>query len=249
MLSSGFKFQADIFTDKPSLIPRNPTLDNYRYVFKETIFGRWYLNSIFVACLTTGTSVLVTSLGAYSLSRFRFRGSTAVSVWILSSQMLPRVLLIIPLFLIFFKMKLLNTHPALIIAYTTFTIPFCTWMLKGYFDSIPKELEQAAMIDGCNRLTAFTKILVPSALPGIAAVALFAFLQGWNELLMATVLLKSEELATLSVGLTRIVGVSHQHLWGPIMAECTLIVLVPLAMFIYLQKYLISGLTSGSMKG
>ncbi len=249
MLSSGFKYQEDIFTLNPSLIPTRPTLENYSYVFKETLFGRWYLNSLFIAFATTGLSITVTSLAAYSLSRFSFRGSTGISIWILSSQMLPRVLLVIPLFLVFYRLKLLNTHSALIIAYATFTLPFCTWMLKGYFDSIPKELEQAAMIDGCSRFGAFVRVLIPSALPGIAAVALFAFLQGWNELLMATVLLKSDELTTLSVGITRAMGASQQYLWGPIMAQCTMIILVPLAIFIYLQRYLISGLTSGAVKG
>ena len=249
MLSTSFKVQEDIFSANPTLIPERPTLDNYGYVFRETLFARWYLNSLFIALCTTISSIMVTSLAAYSLSRFRFRGSIGISIWILSSQMLPRVLLVVPLFLVFYKIKLLNTHPALIIAYTTFTIPFCTWMLKGYFDSIPKELEQAAMIDGCNRFSAFIKILIPSALPGIAAVALFAFLQGWNELLMATVLIKSEAKTVLSVGITRALGPSQQYLWGPIMAQCAMIIIVPLLIFIFVQKYLVSGLTSGAVKG
>jgi ABC-type glycerol-3-phosphate transport system permease component len=249
MLSSGFKYQEDVFTLEPTLIPKRPTLENYKFVLKETPFGRWYLNSLFIAACTTVASITVTSLGAYGLSRFRFRGSTGVSIWILSSQMLPGVLLVVPLFLVFYKIGLLNTRPALIIAYTTFTIPFCTWMLKGYFDSIPKELEQAAMIDGCSRFGAFIRILIPSALPGIAAVALFAFLRGWNELLMATVLLKSDKLTTLSVGMTRDMGASQQYLWGPIMAQSTMIIVVPLAIFIYVQRYLIAGLTAGAVKG
>lgn len=248
LFSSSFKPPQQLFSTPPTFVPSPPTTVHYRTVFASNFLTE-LRNSLFVAAATTMGSLVVTSLAAYGLSRFRFRGRTLVSFLIIASQMLPGVLLLIPLFVVFSRLNLVNSHLGLAVAYTTFTIPFATWMLKGYFDSLPTELEEAGMVDGCTRLSAFLRVLLPAALPGVSAVALYALLLSWNELIMASVLTRTPGLFTVPVALNVFSAPDAEWWMGPMMAKSVLFVLPVMVIFLYLQRFLVSGLTAGAVKG
>lgn len=247
VVSTSFKDVSEIYAPVPTFIPRHPTLRNYVYLWFNTNFPKYFVNSLSVSFGNAFLSVLVATLAAYGLSRFRFRGRNVVIMWLLSSQMLPLVLLVIPLFTILLKLKLLNTLVGLVLIYCAFSLPFCTWMLKGYFDSIPRELDEAALVDGCSRLGAALRIVFPLAAPGVIATALFAFVLAWQEYLLALTFIRTDELRTLAVGITYFLGF-RQVQWGPITAA-SVIVTVPVAIFfVYLQKFLVQGMTLGGTK-
>lgn len=248
MLSSSFKKLGEMMVVPPTIIPLRPTLENYSIVFNETSFVSSLFNSFRVAGMTVLFSMIIATLSAYSLSRFRFKGSSELCVAIVAAQMIPGICRIIPLFVMLNKFHLTNNLWGVIISYTTFSLPFCTWMLKGYFDSIPVELEQSAMIDGCTELGALRKVLLPICAPAIAAVALFAFIVAWNELMLARALLSSEEKYTLAVHLSTF-SMDEAPYWGMLMAMSVLITIPSLILFSYLQKYMVAGLTGGAIKG
>ena len=248
MVSSSFKGLGDIMSIPPRIIPQEPTLDNYDMVFEETSFVNALFNSLQVAFATVIFSMIIATFSAYALSRFRFKGNVTLSICIIAAQMIPSVSRIIPLFVVFQTYGLLNNLLGVITAYTTAALPFCTWMLKGYFDSIPIELEQAAMVDGCTEIQAMRRVLLPVAAPAIATVALFAFIVAWNELLMARALLKSERLYTLSVHLSNF-ATDELTNWGMLMAYSAMVTIPSLIFFTYLQRQIISGLTGGAVKG
>jgi ABC-type glycerol-3-phosphate transport system permease component len=193
-------------------------------------------------------SIWLAAMGAYAISRFRFPGRRLVSVFILVVQMLPSVVLIIPLFIVMRKMQLLNNHLSLIVSYTTFTLPLCIWVLKGFFDQIPRELEEAALIDGCSGGTAFFKVILPLTLPGIAATGIYAFIGAWNEFVFAMTFINIDELNTMPVGLTTFFGQFTVE-WNQLMAASVLFTLPSLLFFGVARKYLAAGLVSGAVKG
>jgi ABC-type glycerol-3-phosphate transport system permease component len=188
MISTSFKPPQEIYSE-PSLIPHNPTLDGYKdMMFKSSRnfnMKNWAINSIIVSTSTTIFSLLIASLGGYGISRFRFRGKAFLSYVILMTQVLPGSLLIIPLYVLLNNLNLLNSLTALVLAYTTFSVPFCTWMMKGFFDTIPKSLDEAASVDGCGKIRTFFTVILPLATPGLVATGLFSFISGWNEYLFA----------------------------------------------------------------
>jgi ABC-type glycerol-3-phosphate transport system permease component len=249
MLTSSFKQRKEIFTRVPVLLPRRPTLINYRYIFTETPAGRYALNSLFIASTTVVLALVITTLGAYALSRFRFKARRHLGTYLIGGQMFPAVLMLIPVFTLLARLELVNTYFGLILINTMGTLPFCTWMLKGYFDTVPVELEESAMIDGCGRLSAIARVFLPVAAPGIAAVALFAFTNAWQEFMFALTMMKDMEKYTLSVGINFFVGIQGTVVWGNIMAMAVLIVVPGLIFFLFLQRYMISGLTAGAVKG
>lgn len=248
MLGGSFKKLTEMFALPPRIIPLDPTMDNYGIVFYETAFVRCFFNSFQVAGLTVLFSVIIATLSAYSLSRFRFKGNPEVCVAVVAAQMIPGIVRIIPLFVMLHRFHLTDSLWGVIVSYTTFSLPFCTWMLKGYFDSIPPELEQAAMVDGCTELGALRRVLLPVCAPAIAAVSLFAFIVAWNELMLARALLSSEEKYTLAVHLSHFAADEAPY-WGMLMAFSVLITIPSLVFFAYLQKYIVTGLTGGAIKG
>ncbi len=248
MLSSSFKSRREIFTRVPILIPQQPTLANYQYVLTQTPAMRYFGNSLFVALSTTVLALILTTLGAYALSRFRFRGRRELGAWLIGGQMFPGVLMLIPLFVTLTRLNLVNTYAGLIIVYCVGAIPFSTWMLKGYFDTVPVELEEAAMIDGCSRLQGIWRVFLPVAAPGVAAVALFAFTSAWPEFMFAMTMMKDMNKYTLSVGINFFVGIAGSVVWGNIMAMAVLIIVPGLIIFLFLQRYMITGLTAGAVK-
>ena len=248
MVVTSLKSWAGIFTYPPTFLPEDYAASSYREVFETTRLWLWLVNSAKVTIPTTALSLALAATGAYALSRFKYRGKDAYGFLILVTQMLPGTLLLIPIYLIFKNANLLDNHVGLVIAYTTFSLPFCLWMQKGYFDTIPVELEEAALVDGCSRLEALVRIVLPLSLPGLAVTAMFAFVLGWNEFVFAATLLSTPELATNPVGLASFVS-EYGTPWASIMAASAVSSLPVLLLFLFLQRYLLYGLTAGAVKG
>ncbi len=230
------------------IIPEDATLENYRVLLTETPFLRWMFNSTFVALVVTLTGVAFASTAGYALSRYKFRGRDGLMRGLLVTQMFPATMLLLPLYIMLIYLGLINSFLGLIIIYTATALPFCIWQMKGYYDTIPIDLEEAAKIDGCTSWQAFYKIVFPLALPALVITALFSFMTAWNEYVVANVVLQDQELFTLPLGL-RMFQSSMTTQWG-LYAAGSLIVSVPVVvLFIALSRYLISGLTLGSVKG
>jgi arabinogalactan oligomer / maltooligosaccharide transport system permease protein len=228
--------------------PANFSVKNFTDVLTEQPFGRWLLNSVIVSLLTTVLGVFLACTAAYAFSRFRFPGRDQGLLAFLVSQMFPGTLMLIPLFIIIVKwLGLGNTFWGLIIVYATTAIPFCVWMLKGYFDTIPIDLEEAARIDGASPQVIFFRIILPLAKPAIAITALFSFMTAWNEFILASVFMESEANYTAPVGLRFFVG-GFSSQWGFFAAGSVIVSLPVVILFMYLQKYLVSGLTAGGVK-
>jgi arabinogalactan oligomer/maltooligosaccharide transport system permease protein len=228
--------------------PANFSAKNFVDVMTEQPFGRWLLNSVIVSLMTTVLGVFLACTAAYAFSRFRFPGRDNGMLAFLVSQMFPGTLMLIPLFIIIVKwLGLGNTFWGLIIVYATTAIPFCVWMLKGYFDTIPVDIEESARIDGASPQTIFFRIILPLAKPAIAITALFSFMTAWNEFILASVFMESEANYTAPVGLRFFVG-GFSSQWGFFAAGSVIVSLPVVILFMYLQKYLVSGLTAGSVK-
>ena len=248
MVLVSFKPEYEVFARELSLLPRQPTLDNYRMIFTFIPYPRFFFNSLLVAVVTTLVSTAVSTLAAYSFSRFRFRGRAAIAFLMLATQMFPLVTGIIPLYLVFSRLELINTYWCLFIAYVAFTVPFCTWMLKGFFDTIPREIEEVAIVDGCSRLQVLAHILMPLSKPALVATGVFCFILSWNEFLYATVLTTSDGVRTLPAALGMMIGQGYTQ-WGGLNAAGLLTTIPVIAFFLYFQRYLVRGLTAGAMKG
>jgi len=249
LLSTSFKQPQEMVELHPSLIPKHPTLQNYVTAFTEQDLARSALNSLIVAGTSAALVVLIAMPAAYSLVRFRTRLTTITLGWVLVSQLFPFVLLVIPLFLILKEAGLTNTRFGLILVYVTWSLPFALWMLQGFVRGIPRELEEAASVDGATRLQVLRRVVAPLLAPGLVATALFAFISGWNEFFFALVLLKSPELATLPVTLARFVGVEGIARLGPLAAGSLLATLPSLIFFAVLQRRLAEGSLAGAVKG
>ena len=222
---------------------------NFVSVMTDQPFGQWIRNSALVAAATTVVGVALACTGAYAFSRFRFPGRRAGMMAFLVSQMFPGTLTLIPLYIIIVQwLGLGGTRIGLVIVYATTSIPFSVWMLKGYFDTIPRELEEAALIEGAGPGTVFWRIILPLAKPAIAITALFSFMTAWNEFILAATFMSQEELYTAPVGLKFFVG-GFQQQWGYFAAGSIIVSAPVVALFLYLQRYLVSGLTAGSVKG
>ncbi len=229
--------------------PENFSLDNFRSLFNDQPFLRWLANGALVATATTILGVFLSSTAAYAFSRFRFPGRRAGLMSFLVSQMFPGTLMLIPLYIIVVQwLELGSTFTGLVLVYCTIAIPFCVWMMKGYFDTIPKELEESALIDGASQATIFLRIVLPLAKPAVAVTALFSFMTGWNEFIIAATFMNREDMYTGPVGLRFFVGGFSQQ-WGYFAAGSVIAAIPVVILFLFLQKYLVSGLTAGAVKG
>lgn len=247
MLSTSLKSVTETFTIPPRWIPQDLTFDAYVRIWQDYPFPRNILNSFIVVSGATLVSISFSALAGYGASRFRFAGRGALLTFLLITQMFPSIMLLIPYFKLLNTLNLLNTYPGLMLAYISFTIPICSWMMLGYFQTIPKELDAAAAIDGASRFRIFAQIILPLALPGMAATAIYAFLVGWNEYMFALVLTTSAQMETVPVGIGQLIG-QYRVQWNDMMA-ISLAVSVPLTiLFLFLQRYLVSGMTAGAVK-
>jgi multiple sugar transport system permease protein len=228
--------------------PSPLVLDNYRQLLRKTDFVAWYGNSITVAVSSTLLAAAIGTIGAYALARLSFRGRAFMSSAVLITYLVPPSILFIPLYAQMRNLGLADSLAGLIAAYPSFTVPFVTWLLMGYFESIPVELEEAAMIDGATRFGAFRRIILPLAAPGVLAASLYAFTQAWNEFLYALVFITDVKLRTLPVGLSTFIT-GDVYGWGYLMAGAVLTTLPVIVAYIYLQRYMVEGLTAGSVKG
>ncbi|MEV0595810.1 sugar ABC transporter permease [Nonomuraea cavernae] len=223
------------------------SLGNYARVLGETEFPLWLLNSALVAALTTVLGVFLAATTGYAVSRFRFPGLRSVMWLLLVTQMFPVAVLIVPLYNLMAALGLLNQIPGLVIAYMTIAVPFCAWMMKSYFDTVPRELDQAAMVDGLTPFGAFWRVILPLARPGIAVTAFYCFMTAWGEVGYATIFMSQENKRTLGVGLQQFVG-QHWSDWGLMTASAVLIAIPAGAVFLLVQRHLITGLTAGATK-
>jgi len=223
-------------------------VENYTQLLTKTDFAIWYRNSAFVAVSSTFVATAVGTIGAYALARLRFLGRAFLSSATLITYLVPPSILFIPLYAQIRTMGLAHSLAGLIAAYPSFTVPFVTWLLMGYFGSIPEELEEAAMIDGATRFGAFRRIILPLAAPGVLAASLFAFTQAWNEFLYALVFISDVKQRTLPVGLSTFIT-GDVYGWGYLMAGAVLTTLPVILVYTYLQRYMVEGLTAGSVKG
>ncbi|MBI4346549.1 MAG: sugar ABC transporter permease [Elusimicrobia bacterium] len=212
------------------------------------LFGRNLLASLVVSGATTLIGLVLAITAAYALSRFRFPGREAGMQTLLVSQMFPATLMLIPIYAILQKLRLLNSWTGLAVVYSTNSLPFCVWMLKGYFDTIPRDLEEAAIMDGAEPWQAFVKVVLPLAKPALAVTALFSFMTAWNEFILAATLLNDASLFTLPVALQRLVG-EYRVEWGKFAAGAIVVSVPVMALFFALQKHLVGGLTAGGVKG
>lgn len=248
IVTTSLKTTAQISERRSIFWPEPATTQQYTSLLTDTPFLTWLLNSVFVAAVSTLVSVALASLAAYALSRLRFRGAGTLTTLLLITYLLPGTLLFIPLYQTLTTLGVINSHTALILTYPTFLLPFATWVLMGYFRSIPVELEEAARIDGASRLYIFWRITLPLAAPAILSVTLFAFTNAWNEFLFAFVFITSESLRTLPIGLQSLV-VGDILPWGKLMAA-SLLTAIPVAiLYVYAQRFLAEGLTVGAVKG
>jgi arabinogalactan oligomer/maltooligosaccharide transport system permease protein len=229
--------------------PERISVENFRSLFADQPFARWLLNSAIVALLTTLVGVMLASTAAYAFSRFRFPGRRSGLMLFLVAQMFPGTLMMIPLYIIIVQwLGLGSRYTALVLMYSVTAIPFCVWMMKGYFDTIPKELEESALIDGASQAAIFFRIVLPLAKPAVAVTALFSFMTAWNEFIQAATFMNQEAMYTVPVGLRFFVsGFSEQ--WGYFAAGSIVAAIPVVLLFLFLQKYLVSGLTAGAVKG
>ncbi len=237
-----------VFKFPPRLFPSRLTLDHYRSFFDNPSLLRYFKNSLIVSISTAVGSIVVSSYAAYSFSKFRYAGRRALMFLILSAQMFPPALLLIALYLMFDDLGLLNSYWSMILAFTTFTLPLCIWMLKSYFDTIPDDLIEAAKVDGANQLQIIHRILMPIAAPALVSTALFAFIRGWNDYIYALTLAGPQKM-TLPPGLVLTYIGEFQTSWPSLMASSFIVSLPIVVAFLFMQRYIAGGITAGAVKG
>lgn len=231
-----------------SIIPAGATFRNYIDLFTATPFLRWMLNSFIVTAVVTFTGVVLASMGGYAISKFKFPGKKGVLQSLLTTQMFPATMLLLPMYIMLAKLHLVDSYLGLMIAYSATALPFCIWQMKGYYDTIPTELIEAARVDGCGNFGAWWRVILPLAAPALVITALFSFMASWNEYIVAAVILQVPEMFTLPVGLKMFQG-NMSTQWG-LYAAGSFVVSVPVViLFIVLSRWLVSGLTLGSVKG
>ncbi len=249
VMVTAFKSNAQIVAFESVFWPRPWTTVQFDTLLGPTrAFAMWYKNTVLVAIVSTAVSVLVASLGAYGLTRLRWRGSNFFASVVLIAYLMPPVLMFIPIYQIFSALRLTNSLTGLMVAYPTFGLPFATWLLMGYYASIPREMEEAALIDGCNYFQAFWRVVLPLAAPAMAAAALFAVTQAWKEFIFAFVFLSKERLFTLSVGIAQMI-IGDILPWGELMAAAILMAIPVVILYMVGQKFMVAGLTAGAVKG
>ena len=247
ILITSLKDQTSTLTVPIQWWPKTLTFQAYVSMWAARPYGRYFLNSLIVASMTTVVSILLAALAGYGFSRYRFRGATTLLMGMVGTQMIPGILLLITYFKVVSMLELYNTLTALAIAYTSFVLPFSTWIMKGYFDTIPMELDEAAMIDGCAPLSTFFRVALPVAVPGITATSIYAFLLAWNEFMFAYVLTDTNSKYTISVGIAHLFG-EYSVAWSEIMAVGMVAAIPPIVLYMFTSRFLVSGLTAGALK-
>jgi multiple sugar transport system permease protein len=250
VLLASFKTRSELYAMPLVWLPKTLSVANYveAWTSKLTPFSRFFANSLWVSSVTMVATTAISVLAGYVLARFRFAGRQTVMIVFLATQMFPAVLLIAPLLAQWNALGLIDTYQALIYSNFSFTVPFTVWMLVGYFESIPRELEESALMDGCGRFGALCRVVLPLAAPGVAATAIFAFVSSWSELLFAITFTSQTEMRTLSAGLLFMVG-QYEIQWGQLSAGVIISTLPVAVLFTFLQRHLIRGLTAGALKG
>ena len=247
MLSTSLKTEAEAFRIPPTWIPLEPTGASYIGIWVRKNFGIYFFNSTVISLATALLSTFFGALAGYGFSRFLFKGRRFLIGFFLATQMLPGVLLVGPYFKILSKVGLYDTRTGLIIAFLTICLPFSTWMMKGFIDKVPVELDQSAMVDGCSRMGIFFKIILPIVAPGMVATILFAFLLAWGDLLWALCLTSSEPMITVTLGIARTVG-EFRIIWPMLMAGSLVGGMPAIILYVFLQRLLVQGLTAGAVK-
>jgi multiple sugar transport system permease protein len=246
--SMSFKTYEQIQFATSIYVPRPFTWENYSGLWLDTRFPLWLRNSLVTAVVVTAITTVVATLSGYAVARLRFPGRQGVASLILILYLVPPALLFIPLYRVLAELGATNNLSALFLSYPTFTVPFCTWLLIGFFKALPRELEEAAMVDGATRTKALLKVLLPLAMPGIVASAIFAFTLSWNEFLYALVFIQDERLLTVPVGLNLLIYGDVFH-WGQLMAASVITTLPVVALYMFIHRWMVEGLTAGSVKG
>jgi multiple sugar transport system permease protein len=247
MLLSSLRGESQ-FAFPPKFLPSNPSAASYIQIFTQKPLGTWLLNSTITSLASAALSISVSAPAAFVLSRFRGAGLTLFSIAILATRMLPATLLVIPMYFLFRALKLLDSLSGLVLVYTAFAIPLSVWILRGFFDTIPRELEESAKIDGCSELGAFRRIVLPLSLPGLAATGVFAFVLAWNDFFFAKTFINSQSNWVVTVGLSSLSG-WYVLEWQQTMAASAVFALPPALAFLFVQRYLVGGLTGGAVKG
>ena len=248
MALSSLKPSVELFKVPPKMIPQDPTLLWYMNAFSNSLVVRYFINSLIAASLTMAIDVVFSCLGAYSLARFRYRGRHLIMVSVLSAYCIPPIMLMIPLYRIISGMGLNSTYAGVVIGHMTITLPFCVWLLIPFFKKIPREMEEAALVDGASNLKIFLLIMLPLCAPGILSTGIMAFILSWNEYLLSSVHVSSDKMKTLTVGLANYIS-STEIDWGTIMALGTATTIPIIILFSAIQKYFVEGLTAGAVKG
>ncbi|MEV6415776.1 carbohydrate ABC transporter permease [Kribbella sp. NPDC051718] len=249
LLSSSLKSPREFASITPSILPKHPDLSNYSDALREQGLVHSMWNSLQISVASTVLVLVVSLPVAYALARFRSRLRPITNGWILVSQVFPVILIVIPLFMILRPLHLTNTIPGVVIVYMVWSMPFALWMLQGYVAAVPRELEEAASVDGASRVRTIVSIVMPLLRPGLIATAMFTFISAWNEFFFALVLLQDPQLKTLPLVLARFVGAEGQVQFGPLAAASVLATVPSLVFFAFLQRRLTSGLLSGAVKG
>lgn len=248
MIIGSLKPSQEVVRYPPTILPEDWTIASYHELFATTNFETYFINSTLVAAGTTIFSVVVGSLGAYSLARFRYFGMSTFARSVLLAYMAPSILLVIPLFFVIIQLGLFDTRLGLIVASTTFTLPVSLWFMRSYFRAIPIELEESAMIDGASRLRALWSVTLPLASPGALSVGLFVFAHAWNEFLFALVFISSEGRKTLPVGLQNLITENQLAYWGTLLAGGVLVTVPVIILYAFVQRHIVSGLGAGALK-
>jgi len=248
MLVSSLRPQQELFTVPPRLLPGTLTTEWYAVVLRTTRMPRYFLNSAMISTASMIVSLTIATLGAYGLTRFRYAGQQVLLLSVLTSYVLPPVLLLLPLYLTLGMLGLINSYTGVIVTHVTFTAPFCLWLLRSFFQTIPVDLEEAAMVDGNSRLGAFIRIVLPLALSGILSTGLFGFILSWNEYLFASVLLTGEARKTVPIGIAEFI-VQFDIRWGEVMAASSLATIPVVVLFSLIQRHFVRGLMAGAIKG
>lgn len=247
MIFSSLKSNTEIFAYPQTLFPEEFTLKAYRAIISDSEKIRFFFNSYLVALLVTLLTVLVSILAAYSFSRYEFKFKKPLSVFIISTQTVPPITLLIPYFGMVVAFRLYDTYAALVLTYMVFTLPYATLMMTGYFNTLPKELDEAVMVDGGTSFTALWRVVVPVSIPGIVATSVYTFLLSWNEFLFALTLTKSTDMRTVPIGIQMLMG-QHAYEWNEMMAISVLGSIPILLMYLGVQRYFLAGMTAGSVK-
>jgi multiple sugar transport system permease protein len=248
MLSSSFKTNTEIFAYPPRLITPTSSLLPYLAVLTDPEKVRFFFNSYLVASLVTIFTLIVGTLAGYSFSRYSFTFKKPLNMIIISVQAVPPITLLIPYFSLIVTLMLFNTYAALVLTYMIFTLPYAIIMMTGYFNTLPRELDEAVMMDGGSRLIALWKVLVPISIPGLVATGIYTFMLAWNEFLFAVTLTKTMDMRTVPVGIALLMG-QHSYEWNQMMAMSVLGCLPVLILFLFFQRYFMAGMTAGSVKG